>query len=280
MQRGVNMLIKQLTWITMDKTIDISWFDLSLGYILLLFPILIFLYFKIRLIKETLIAAFRMTIQLLLVGIYLGYLFKWDNVFINIGWVIVMIVAASFTVVKRSSLSLKLYFVPVLFGLLISVLLVDFYFLTFVIKPEPLLTARYIIPITGMLIGNTMKSNIIVLNSFYSLLKKNLSFYYYAIGNGATRKEALSPFYKIALKQGINPNIATMAIVGLISLPGMMTGQILGGNDPSLAVRYQIVIMISVFVIASISAVMSLTITNKFVFDELGRPKQEVLEVE
>lgn len=264
----------------MDKTIDISWVDLSLGYILLLIPVLIFLYFKIKLVKETLIAAFRMTIQLLLVGVYLGYLFKWDNAFINIGWVIIMIVAASFSVVKRSNLNLKLYFIPVLSGLLISVLLVDFYFLTFVIKPEPILTARYIIPITGMLIGNTMKSNIIVLNSFYSLLKQNLSFYYYAIGNGATRKEVLAPFYKIALKQGINPNIATMAIVGLVSLPGMMTGQILGGNDPSLAVKYQIVIMISVFVIAAISAVLSLIITNKFVFDKFSRPKQEVLEVE
>lgn len=264
----------------MDKTIDISWIDLSLGYILLLIPVLIFLHFKIKLVKDTLIAAFRMTIQLLLVGIYLGYLFKWDNVFVNIGWVIVMIVAASFSVVKRSNVSLKLYFIPVLSGLLISVLFVDFYFLTFVIKPKPLLTARYIIPITGMLIGNTMKSNIIVLNSFYSQLKQNLTFYYYAIGNGTTRKEALAPFYRIALKQGINPNIATMAIVGLVSLPGMMTGQILGGNDPSLAVRYQIVIMISVFVIGTVSAVLSLLITNKFVFDLMNRPKKEVLEIE
>ena len=261
----------------MDKTIDISWLDLSLGYILLLVPVLIFWYFKIKLVKDTLIAALRMTIQLLLVGIYLGYLFKWDNVFINVGWVVIMIVAASYSVVIRSGVSLKLYFVPVLSGLMISVLFVDFYFLGFVIKPKPLLTARYIIPITGMLIGNTMKSNIVVLNSFYSLLKQNLSFYYYAIGNGATRKEALAPFYKIALKQGINPNIATMAIVGLVSLPGMMTGQILGGNDPSLAVRYQIVIMISVFVIGTISAVLSLIISNKFVFDPLARPKQEAL---
>ncbi len=264
----------------MDKTVDISWVDLSLGYLLLLIPVLIFLYFKINLVKDTIIAAVRMTVQLLLVGIYLGYLFKWDNIFLNVSWVVVMIVAASFTVVKRSNVSLKLYFIPVLSGLLISVLLVDFYFLAIVIKPEPILTARYIIPITGMLIGNTMKSNIIVLNSFYTSLKQNLSFYQYAIGNGATRKEALAPFYKAALKQSINPNIATMAIVGLVSLPGMMTGQILGGNDPSLAVRYQIVIMISVFVIGSISAVLSLLITNRFVFDLFDMPKKEVLKVE
>jgi putative ABC transport system permease protein len=264
----------------MEETIDISWFNLSLGYLLLLIPILIFYYFKIKLIKDTLIAAFRMTVQLLLVGVYLDYLFKWDNVYINVIWVVVMIVAASFTVVKRSNVSVKLYYIPVLSGLLISVLLVDFYFLSIVIKSKPLLTARYIIPITGMLIGNTMKSNIVVLNSFYSLLKQNLSFYYYALGNGATRKEALAPFYKIAIKQGINPNIATMAIVGLVSLPGMMTGQILGGNDPSLAVRYQIVIMMSVFVIGAISAALSLIIANKIVFDEFNKPRQEVLEVE
>lgn len=250
---------------------DISWFDLALGYLLVVIPILAFRHYQTGMIRSTLIAVVRMTVQLLLVGAYLGVIFRWNNAWVNLLWVMTMIVVAAFTVVKRSNLSRKLFLVPVLIAIAASVLLVDLYFLGVVVKLSFLLDARYFIPITGMLIGNCLSNNIVALNSYYTSLQKEQTFYHYALANGATRGEALAGFMREALQRSLNPTIATTAVVGLISLPGMMTGQILGGSNPEVAIKYQIMIMITVLVSTLLTVVLSILICNRFVFDGFGR---------
>lgn len=257
---------------------DISWIDLLIGYLLIIIPIGIFNYFGTGMIKSTLIAIGRMTIQLFLIGLYLQYIFNLNNVWLNIGWVIVMIVIAAYTVIKRSNLNRKLFQIPILLSMLVSVLLVDLYFLGAVIQLDFVFEARYFIPITGMLIGNCLSNNIIALNSFYKNLNREQMQYRYAIANGATKSEALRGFIADALKKSLNPTIATTAVVGLISLPGMMTGQILGGSNPSVAIKYQIMIMITILVSSLITVVLSILISNRFVFDPMEMPKKNILK--
>lgn len=254
------------------QTVNIQWFDLLLGYLVLALPLLIFWYYETGLVKDSIIAIVRMTIQLILVGLYLEFIFRIDSKLLNIAWVIVMILVATYTVSSRSELNKKFFLLPVLIATLTTILLVDAYFLGLVIKLENSFTARYFIPITGMILGNILKSNIIALNSFYGQVQGNISYYRYALGNGATRREALKPFLRKALKQAFNPTIATMAVVGIISLPGMMTGQILGGSDPNLAVKYQIMIMITIFVTGTVSTWLTIKIANLFVFDDYDNP--------
>ena len=169
---------------------DISWWDLSLGYILVLIPIIVFSYFKTGLVKPTLIAIARMTVQLYLIGLYLEYIFEFNNIWVNVGWVFIMILIASFTAIKRSFLNRKVFLIPIFLAMLIVIFAVDFYFLGVVVKLDFLFDARYFIPITGMLIGNSMSNNIVAFNTYFDSLDKNQTQYKFALANGATKLEA------------------------------------------------------------------------------------------
>ena len=236
------------------NTYHISWLSLSLAYILLAFPLYIFWKYKTGLVKETLISFARMTLQLALVGLYLGLIFNLNNVWINIGWVFIMIGVATITTTQRSGLKGRAFFVPVSLALLVSIVLIDTFFLGAILQLENFFEARYFIPITGMIIGNCMERNIIALNTFYDTLTKEYEVYQYYIANGASRQEALRPFISEAIQKSFNPLIANTAVIGLIALPGMMTGQILGGSAPGLAIKYQILLMLGIFT-ASLSTV-------------------------
>jgi len=162
----------------------------------------------------------------------------------------------------------------VLIAIAVSVLLVDLYFLGVVVRLDFLFDARYFIPITGMLIGNCLSNDIVALNTYYHSLTREQTLYRFALANGATRGEALGGFMRDALKKSLNPTIATTAVVGLISLPGMMTGQILGGSDPMVAIKYQIMIMITIMVSTLLTVILSILICNRFVFDGFGMMKR------
>ncbi len=262
----------------MQEIVDINWIDLFIAYSLLLIPIAVFYYLKTGLVKDTVIAAARMTIQLLAVGVYLEFLFRKNNMWLNMLWGIIMILIASYTTVKRSELSQKHFFVPGTLALLASIFLIDLYFFKAVLKLDYFFEARYFIPITGMLLGNALRTNIIALNEYFSRLVKEKQLYRYAVANGASHKEALSPFYREAVKKAFNPSIATMSIMGLISLPGMMTGQILSGTSPATAIKYQILIMITIFVSSMLTVIFTVAISNKFIFDDFKNLKPGILK--
>lgn len=256
---------------------DISWLDLALGYLLIIIPILAFYYYQTGMIKATLIAVIRMSVQLFLVGLYLQYIFKLNNAWINLAWVLAMVIIAAFTVIKRSKLQRKLFLIPILIAMTISVVFIDFYFLKIVVKLDYLFDARYFIPINGMLIGNCLSNNIIALGTFYQGLEREQLQYRFALANGAGRGEALKFFMREALQKALNPIIATTSVVGLISLPGMMTGQILGGSNPSVAIKYQIMIMMTILVSSLITVLLSIIISNRFVFDNMDMPSKNIL---
>ncbi len=251
---------------------DISWWDLGWGYLLIIIPILVFKYYQTGLVKPTLIAIGRMTVQLYLVGLYLEFIFQLNNVWINILWVAMMIVIASFTTIKRAKLNRKIFLVPMMLAMLIVIFTVDFYFLGVVVKLDYLFDARYFIPITGMLIGNSMSNNIVAFNVYFKNLDKNQVQYKFALANGATKNEALKSFIKDALIKSLSPTIATTSVVGLISLPGMMTGQILGGQDPAVAIKYQIMIMITILISSLLTVILSILISNRFIFNTMDMP--------
>ena len=260
----------------MEKVVDINYFALFTGFALMLIPVLALWYYKTGLVKDTLIATARMTVQLLLVGMYLEYIFKLNNALINIAWVVLMSVIASYTIIRRSGLKMKLFFIPVLLSGVISIAVTDAYFLGFVIKLDNVFNARYFIPVTGMLLGNTIKNVVIAVDAFYKRIDDEETYYRRHLANGATKKEALLPFMRDALRVAFNPMIATTAIMGLISLPGMMTGQILGGSNPNIAVKYQIMLLITIFSSAVLNVVLTIFFSNRIAFDAFGNLKKGI----
>ncbi len=258
----------------MEKIIDINYFELFAGYALMLIPVLVLWYYKTGLVKDTIIATVRMTIQLLLVGLYLEYIFKLNSSLINVLWVFIMSIIASYTIIQRSKLKFKLFFIPVFLSGLISIAVTDAYFLGFVVKLQNIFDARYFIPVTGMLLGNTIKNVIIALDAYFNRIDDEQNLYRWHLANGATKKEALLPFMRDALKIAFNPMIATTAIIGLISLPGMMTGQILGGSNPNVAVKYQIMLLITIFSSAILNVVLTILFSNRIAFDRYDNLKK------
>lgn len=262
----------------MKEVLDISYWSLLLGYTFFIIPIYVLWYFKTGLVKDSIIAIIRMTVQLLLVGFYLEYMFALNSNLLNILWVIIMTLIGSYTIIKRSSLSVKMFILPVFISGIFSIAITDVFFLGLIIKLKNIFETQYFIPITGMLLGNTIRTIIIAMDAYYGKIERDRNIYRWHLANGATKVEAKKTFMREALRIAFNPVIATTAIVGLISLPGMMTGQILGGSSPNVAIKYQIMIMVTIFASGIISVFLTIFISDRFVFDNFLNLKKGVLK--
>ena len=247
---------------------DISWLHLAMGYILLIIPITISSYYKMGLAKDSIVSVLRMTIQLLLVGVYLEFIFQLDNPFINLAWVAIMLSVTTYTILQRSNLKQLRFFAPVWSAIFISILVVDFFLLYQVLDLKSLTDARYLIPITGMLIGNTLADIVTSMNVFYTNIDKQKNTYRYALANGATQGEALNIFMRDAMKVSMNRGLASTAV----------TGQILGGSSPSIAIKYQILIVITIFVSSSASVFLTLLFTKRKAIDPFGNLRKEIFK--
>lgn len=228
---------------------------MALGLLLMLLPLYFFYRFKTGQIISTLTATARMVIQLFLIGLYLRYLFLWNNPFINILWVFIMVMVAAFTGAHRAHLRLRTMLLPLVCGFFVSAVVIGMFFLVFVLQLRHPFDARYFIPIMGILMGNMLSACVIGLTTFYDGLHREQGQYYYLLGNGASRMEAVTPFLRKAIDKAFAPCIANMAVMGIVSLPGTMIGQILGGSAPGIAIKYQMMIIVITFT-ASILALM------------------------
>lgn len=259
---------------------EITWLSLGLASLILLLPIFIFQYFKTGLVKPTVYAFLRMGGQLTLVGLYLKFIFKWNNPWINLLWIVIMIAVASLMVTSRSDIRKKYFALPVALSIVVNVIINGAIFGFIILSPNNILDARYLIPLMGMVIGNTLNSTIIGIRTFFKSLIKEEDRYKFYIMSGATRKEALFPFVSESLKEAFNPVIASTAAIGLIWLPGMMAGQILGGQDPLIAIKYQILIVISIFVGSVVTMFVSVYLAQGFSFDEYEIFNKKVIKSE
>jgi putative ABC transport system permease protein len=238
-------------------------------------PILILLYLKIKLVRSVVVSIARMVVQLGFVAVYLEYIFKINNPLVNMLWILIMILAANQAIIRQSGLKFRIFFLSTMPAYLISVV---FIFCTFFIlfDLQTVFSARYMIPLGGMILGNILRGNIVSLDRFFHSLSRRQDEYIYYIALGASVKEALKPFMGEALQASLSPYIATVATMGLVSLPGMMTGQILGGASPLVAIQYQIMIMTAIFVTSALSALLVLWFSIPVAIDRFGRLKEGI----
>ena len=236
------------------------------GLLLVAAPLYAFYRFKTNLIRSSLVSLARMIVQMSLIGIYLQYLFTWNNAWINIAWVAVMVMVAASTAIRRTHLRWQTALLPVAGGFFTASMLVGL----FLRLPNPF-DSRYFIPVMGILMGNMLSVAVIALSTYFDSLRRETTLYYYLLGNGATHLEAITPFIRKALEKSFTPCIANMAVMGLVSLPGTVTGQILGGSAPGIAVKYQIMIIIITFSASMVSLAVTLYLTDRNSFDDYGR---------
>ncbi|WP_394203344.1 ABC transporter permease [Shewanella waksmanii] len=254
----------------MQATIDISWYAVGCFMLILAIPALINFRFELKLGKEISIATLRMTVQLMLVGVYLGLLFELNSLWLNLAWLAIMLMVGASAILGGAKLPKKVLFFPITAALLIATLPLMGLLLMVLLQPDPVYSAQYLIPLAGMLLGNCLSGNIVALQRLFTAFSEKRSDYESALVLGATPKQAAWPFIQSALQQSQAPILASMATTGLVTLPGMMTGQILGGTDPIIAVKYQLIIMVAIFTMLTISVTLALLLTLKVSLQPTG----------
>lgn len=259
-------------------TLDIQLPQMALLYGLCLLPVFLLWLIGLRLSRDIGISILRMTIQLALVGIYLKTLFDLNNPWLNGLWILVMLIVADLSILRRAGLKARYFALATFTAIASSILFSTAYLVILVIQPTHYYDARYIVPLAGMILGNCLQGNVIALERFYSAVRKNENEYATFLMLGATRWEAVRPYFREAIKAAINPTIAGMATMGLVSLPGMMTGQILGGSEPGLAVKYQIAIMICIFTSTTIAGIINLKLSLAIAFNAYDVLRDDVIK--
>ncbi|MGF1756099.1 ABC transporter permease [Vibrio makurazakiensis] len=255
----------------MSEVVDISWFQLLLFSSILLIPVGLSYYLKLGIVKEAAVSIVRMTMQLALVGVYLEYLFDLNSWWVNLIWLVVMIAIGANSVISKAKLPQRPLLAPISLSLGITAIPLVLLICALVIKPSPLFSAQYLIPIAGMLLGNCLSCNIVALQNLFGAFEQRKSEYEGALSLGASPQYASAPFIRSAIQKAISPIMASMATTGIVTLPGMMTGQILGGASPMIAIKYQLMIMIAIFVMMISSLTIALHLSLKSSLNKEGR---------
>lgn len=237
-------------------------FELTL-LALFAFSFAILFYLKVPLIASSTAAFTRMSVQLLLAGIYLKFLFHYDKLWLNLLWLIIIFTVATFTILHRSEFALKKFFLPVFLSFSISTFLNTLLLLVWVIQLKTPLSARYLIPVTGMIAGNSLRATITALRTFHQGLREREVLWRYYFACGANPSEAFLGLLQKAMNDAVQPIVASVATMGLVFLPGFMTGSIISGEDSSAAVFYQAVLMVSFFANSIISSFLSLFFVSR-----------------
>jgi putative ABC transport system permease protein len=212
-----------------------------------------------------------MSCQLILVGLYLQFLFELNSLLLTASWLVLMLLVGASSILSSAKLPKPRLYLPVLAGLVLGLTPLLLLLLLALLQPSPVYSAQYLIPLAGMLLGNSLSGNIIALTRLFTDFNDNKAQYEGALALGATPKQAAVPFVQSALRQSQAPILASMTATGLVTLPGMMTGQILGGTDPMIAIKYQLVILVAIFVMLSISVTATLVLAIRFAINRSGR---------
>jgi putative ABC transport system permease protein len=257
---------------------NIGYLSLIACFLLLAIPLFVSHYLKLGLINETVVSVSRMILQLAFVGFFLTVLFDLNNSVVNLLWLLVMILMASHSTINEVGLDLKKLLLPTVVSFIVGNFLILLYFNMFVVDLENLFDARYLIPIFGMFLGNSLRGNIISVSNFYDTIRRNENRYLYSLSLGAKRHEAILPYARKSIKLALKPSIASMSTTGIVALPGMMTGQIIAGSSPILAVKYQMAIMVGIYVSTVMTVAIGIFMTIRSSFDDYGILKKDVFK--
>lgn len=253
--------------------ISLSAFDLSLSACLVLALALVSLRLRLGVTQQIVIAALRTTIQLLLIGYVLKALFA--NV--HLGWMtlmaLVMLLVAGYEVRARQKHRFSGWWG---FGLgtvsmFISSFTITLLTLTVIIQVEPWYTPQYAIPLLGMMLGNTMTGIAVGLDRLTQGAWQQRALIEARLMLGHSGQQAIEAIRRDSIRSGMIPMINAMAAAGVVSLPGMMTGQILAGAPPLEAVKYQILIMFLISAGTGFGTMVALWFGSKRLFDERQR---------
>lgn len=251
----------------MNGAVDLNIFQMISAYIFVLILLVIVKLRGIPREKEIIISTIRMTIQLILAGYILNIIFSGNNPIITLVIIAIMEIFAINNIFKRSKTELSKKLKKIIsFSMIVGTLVSLFYFLMVVVRVAPWYNPRYFIPLGGMIIGNSMTGVSLGVMNLIEGFKSRKDIVETSLMLGATPKMASKAIVNNAFDSAILPTINSMVGMGIVFLPGMMTGQILSGTSPLLAIRYQIAIMLGIMGSVSLTVILFLQLGYKTFF--------------
>jgi putative ABC transport system permease protein len=244
----------------MSSYIVLSYWDVALAAVFLILNAGLSLWLQLGVARQMLVAGLRMVVQLLAVGLVLKAVFAAGSPLVTLALAVVMVAFAGREIWARQERPMRGVWG---FGLGAGAMtlagsVVIIFALTQQIGADPWWSPRFALPLFGMILGNTMTGVSLGMDTLGTSLWRDSAAVEARLLLGATRWEATRPFARRAMRSGMTPIINSMAATGVISLPGMMTGQILSGVDPSEAVKYQLLIIFLIAGATGLGVVLSI----------------------
>ena len=261
--------------------ISLSAYDLGLAAALVILLALLSLRMQLGVASQILIAASRTVVQLLLIGLVLKVIFATDHP----AWLgllsLAMLLLAGREVMARQKYRLRgwMGFGLGTLSMFISSFSVTLLALLVIINVEPWYTPQYAVPLLGMLLGNTMNGISLGLDRLNQTAWQQRRIIEARLMLGWDWKRAIGDISHDSIRTGLTPIINAMAAAGIVSLPGMMTGQILAGSPPMEAVKYQILIMFLITAGTGFGTFAAVRFGSRRLFDERQRLRLERLQI-
>jgi putative ABC transport system permease protein len=248
----------------------LSGWDLLVATVLILVAVSISLALRLGVARQLLLAAVRCVVQLGLIGLVLEKVFALDLWLLVAGLVAAMTFFAAREASARSTHRYRGILLDAWIAIASSSLLVGAVVTQVVVGVEPWYDPQYVIPLVGMILGNSLTGIALCLDRVLDHAATRRSEIELRLSYGATRAEAMNAALRESVRTGLVPIVNAMSAAGLVSLPGMMTGQILAGSPPMQAVAYQVVVMFMIAAAVAIGAMVAALLAGRQVITRDG----------
>jgi len=255
--------------------VDIGWPQLALAASLLLGHGVVSIWLRLGLGRRVAVAAVRTTVQLGLLGLVLVPVFSRQDPWLVAGIAALMVGLAAREATARSSRTHPGMWTTSLSAIALGAACSMAVALLVVLRVDPWWSPRYLIPLLGMVLGNALTGVGLGLDRAMTTLDEGRDQVELRLARGATWWEAARPVARDAIRTGLVPILNSMSVAGLVSIPGMMTGQILGGAAPGLAARYQVMVMFLIAGAVAIGTTAGVLASLRAVFDGRDRLRVE-----
>ncbi len=254
-----------------SETLIIGWIELFIATFFIVIAGVISIALSLGLVRSLAIASLRTYLQLIALGFILNWIFATNTAWIVSGIFLLMMLMTVQILLKRVKPKPPSLYLSTFIAIFISSTVVTFSVTGLIIHVEPWYNPRYFLTIGGMILGNSMNGIALALDRFFDDLNKRIAEVNQALAFGGTPWEASLPSIRTALSAGLIPTINSMSAVGLVHIPGMMTGQLLAGANPIQAAQYQIVVMLMISAATALGTMISIILAYKYAFDEEWR---------
>ncbi len=224
--------------------------------------------------KTLLWSSCRALLQLCAMGFIMAFVIKSNNPWLVLALIAVMLVAAVQITLSRATGVPKGMAGPVLLSLVVTMLIMVSLVTELIIRPQPWYAPQLVVPLTGMLLGNTVSTLAVGLSRFFESMRERRDEVDTLLALGATPWEAARPSIVSSIRLGLLPTTASLASAGIVTVPGMMAGQVIAGGNPIEAAKYQFLILavIAALTLLADSLIMLMVYRKCFTKDDQYQP--------